>query len=76
MKFTGTNIVLKVDGRQIASVTDSTYTAGMAGIGLGSFINAQFDNFGACDTSGCPPPNSVPGGVTTCGGMNRMQISR
>jgi galactosylceramidase len=44
LTFQGSAIIAKVDGRQVAQVTDSTHLKGMAGIGSG-WNRALFDNF-------------------------------
>jgi hypothetical protein len=41
----GTQIQGLIDGVMAASITDSAYANGMAGVGVQSWINAQFDNF-------------------------------
>jgi hypothetical protein len=46
----GTSISASVDGTQLFSVSDSTYTAGLAGVGSGYHF-AAFDNFAVTPTA-------------------------
>jgi hypothetical protein len=43
--FHGDEITASLDGKPLADVTDATYTHGEAGVMLGSYINAQLDDF-------------------------------
>jgi hypothetical protein len=54
LSMNGTTIAASVDGTQVASVTNSTYSAGQAGLGTATFIGTQFDNLQICAISGCP----------------------
>lgn len=70
LKFTGTTVVASLDGVQLCSATDSTYTAGMVGVGTAGYTNAQYDNFKVCATSGCPTfTGKNAGGVASFGGV-------
>lgn len=59
IKFSGTAVTASWDGSQICNVTDATYAAGMAMVNVDGYTNVQFDNFGACATSGCPVAPTV-----------------
>lgn len=59
IKFSGTAVTASWDGSQICNVTDATYAAGMAMVNVDGYTNVQFDNFGACVTSGCPVAPTV-----------------
>jgi hypothetical protein len=43
--FHGQNIEGWIDGTRVAAVTDNTYASGNAGVGVGGWTLAQFDNF-------------------------------
>jgi O-glycosyl hydrolase len=45
LRFHGDQITPLIDGTPVGSVTDSTYGSGQAGLMLGSYSNAQFDDF-------------------------------
>jgi hypothetical protein len=45
LRFKGGQITPMIDGAPVGSVTDSTYANGQAGLMLGSYSNAQFDDF-------------------------------
>jgi hypothetical protein len=53
MTFNGTNVSASIDGIQVASVTDSTYSAGQVGFGVAGWQTAQFSNL-----SVAPEPQS------------------
>ncbi|NLF07673.1 MAG: hypothetical protein GX594_06800 [Pirellulaceae bacterium] len=44
LKFDGPRITASIDGREVVSIEDRTYGAGMAGLGTG-WNRAMFDNF-------------------------------
>jgi hypothetical protein len=45
LDFNGTTITASLDGTALATVTDSTYTKGNAGLSTSQWNDAQFDNF-------------------------------
>jgi hypothetical protein len=63
LRMSGSTISLRVNSSTVASVTDSTYSAGMAGLATtaanagSTFDTAYFDRFCAQATgaSSCPP---------------------
>lgn len=52
LSFVGTTITAYIDGTQVGSATDSTYSVGMIGIGVGGWYVGQFDNLQICTTGG------------------------
>lgn len=63
LSFNGSTIKASIDGTVLATVTNSTRSAGMVGLGSG-WNNAQFDNLLVAAPSGptaTPPPTAVPG---------------
>ncbi|MGH3167176.1 MAG: hypothetical protein ACRDN0_14965 [Trebonia sp.] len=45
LRFQGDQITPVIDGTSVGAVTDSTYGNGQAGLMLGAYSNAQFDDF-------------------------------
>ncbi len=45
LDFKGTSVTALFDNTPLATITDSTYATGNAGLGVKQWINAQFDNF-------------------------------
>jgi Glycosyl hydrolase family 59 len=45
LRFQGDEITAAIDDTPLADVTDVTYTHGQAGVMLGSYVNAQLDDF-------------------------------
>jgi hypothetical protein len=56
LSFDGPQITASVDGRQLGTVRDSSYTAGQGGLGLTSYDTDQFDNL-----SFTPVRHAAPG---------------
>jgi hypothetical protein len=50
LTFQGSTITAKIDSATVGSVTDSTYSAGQAGLGVSGWQNAQFQNFSITTT--------------------------
>ncbi|WP_370444740.1 ricin-type beta-trefoil lectin domain protein [Amycolatopsis sp. CA-128772] len=50
--FQGSTISAKVDGRQIGSVTDTSFQSGQAGLGIQGYRTDQFDNLAITPGSG------------------------
>ncbi|MBP0456429.1 ricin-type beta-trefoil lectin domain protein [Streptomyces montanisoli] len=50
--FQGSTISAKVDGRQVGSVTDTSFTSGQAGLGIQGYRTDQFDNLAITPGSG------------------------
>ena len=72
----GTTLTLKLDGVPMLSVVDSTFSAGIVGIGLGSLSNTtgqthRADNFAASGSDGAIAPviTSHPSSVTVAVGQ-------
>jgi hypothetical protein len=55
LRFNGATITASVDGNQVTSVTNAAYSAGQAGLGVGTFVNAEYYNLQICSLSGCLP---------------------
>ena len=68
LTFSGTTISAAIDGAQVASLTDSTWTAGQVGYGTSQGETAQFDNLRVTAVAGPPPP---PSGVLRGVGSGR-----
>ncbi|WP_410574719.1 ricin-type beta-trefoil lectin domain protein [Amycolatopsis sp. cmx-4-61] len=66
--FQGSTISAKVDGRQIGSVTDTSFQSGQAGLGIQGYRTDQFDNLaitpGSGDTGGTVT-GPIPSGLDT-----------
>ncbi len=45
LEFQGGSLTAKIDGVAVQTVSDATYTKGMAGLGVVGYALAQFDNF-------------------------------
>ena len=56
--FSGSTITASIDGAQVGSVTDTTWSAGQVGLGTGTTETAQFDNLTIT-----PGPGGGSGGV-------------
>jgi len=52
LSFNGAAITASVDGHQVGSVTDGTYSAGMAGIATVGYLTDEFDNLSVTPGSG------------------------
>ncbi len=57
MVFQGSRIQARIDGALVATVSDTTYPSGMAGVGAQGWTNVQFDNFRLDLLSGISPPS-------------------
>jgi len=53
LTFKGDHITAEIDGVSVGEVTDSSFTAGMVGLGTKGYLHAEFDNFKVE-----PPPQS------------------
>jgi Glycosyl hydrolase family 59/Ricin-type beta-trefoil lectin domain/Concanavalin A-like lectin/glucanases superfamily/Glycosyl hydrolase family 59 central domain len=60
LTFSGTTVSATIDGVQVGSVTDSTWTVGQVGYGTSQGETAQFDNLRVTAVAGPPPPPSGP----------------
>jgi Glycosyl hydrolase family 59 len=60
LRFSGATITALVDNIQVTSVTNAAYSAGQAGLGVGTFINAEYYNLQICAASGCVPERRPP----------------
>ena len=58
LSFTGSTIAAAVDGTQVGSLADATWSAGQVGIGTSQGQTAQFDNLSVTPLSAPPPPPS------------------
>ncbi|MYS24017.1 Ricin-type beta-trefoil lectin domain-containing protein, partial [Streptomyces sp. DvalAA-14] len=58
--FQGTTISAKVDGKQIGSVTDSSFLSGQAGLGIQGYRTDQFDNLSITPGTGTAQPPTGP----------------
>jgi O-glycosyl hydrolase len=45
LEFQGGSLTARIDGAAVQTVSDSTYSKGMAGLGVVGYAPAQFDNF-------------------------------
>jgi Ricin-type beta-trefoil lectin domain/Concanavalin A-like lectin/glucanases superfamily len=52
LTFNGSSITAAIDGKTVGSVTDSTYTSGMIGLGTSGYQTDQFDNLSVTPVSG------------------------
>lgn len=71
LDFIGTTITALFDGAALAMVTDSTYSAGNAGLSTSQWNNAQFDNFsvtgaGTVTDGGASTRPLTDGGIVAC----------
>ena len=55
LAMSGSSLICFVDNVRVASVADSTYASGMAGLGCGGWYGAQFDNFTLRPAHGSDP---------------------
>ncbi|WP_335980163.1 NPCBM/NEW2 domain-containing protein [Streptomyces sp. CA2R106] len=55
LSFSGSQITASVDGKDIGSVSDSSYRAGQGGLGLTSYDTDQFDNLSFTKTGNDKP---------------------
>jgi hypothetical protein len=60
LTFSGSTITAQIDGNQVTSFTDATWSVGQVGIGTSQTETAQFDNLSVTAVSGPPPPVSGP----------------
>ncbi len=44
LAFADSTITASIDGNQVGSVTDSTYSSGQVGVGTSGYVQAQYDN--------------------------------
>jgi O-glycosyl hydrolase len=44
LAFAGSTITASIDGTQVGSATDDTYSAGQVGLGTSGYVQAQYDN--------------------------------
>jgi len=56
LSFSGTTITAQIDATTVATLTDSTWFVGQAGIGTSQAETAQFDNLSITPLAGPPPP--------------------
>ncbi|WP_443078723.1 NPCBM/NEW2 domain-containing protein [Streptomyces sp. NBC_01497] len=59
LSFSGSAITASVDGKDIGTVHDSSYTAGQGGLGLTSYDTDQFDNLSFKKTAATTPAASL-----------------
>jgi O-glycosyl hydrolase len=62
LRFDGDAIAFTVDGQEVAAVRDATYRTGHAGLGVTSWINAEFDDLAITPTGPAPafaPPATL-----------------
>ena len=52
LSFQGSTITAKINGTTVGTATDGSYGAGLAGVGVSGWQNAQFDNFSVVSTGG------------------------
>jgi hypothetical protein len=52
LTFNGSSITAAIDGKTVGSVTDSTYSSGMVGLGTSGYQTGQFDNLSVTPVSG------------------------
>ena len=45
LEFQGGSLTARLDGATLETVSDSSYSKGMAGLGVVWYVRAQFDNF-------------------------------
>jgi hypothetical protein len=45
LEFQGSSLTARLDGVTLQTVSDSSYSKGMAGLGVAGYVRAQFDNF-------------------------------
>ncbi|WP_316752222.1 ricin-type beta-trefoil lectin domain protein [Streptomyces herbicida] len=55
----GSQLSAQIDGRSVGGVSDSYYTYGQPGLGVGGYQNAQFDNF-SVTAGGTPTARTGP----------------
>jgi O-glycosyl hydrolase len=58
LTFSGSTITAQLDSATLATVTDTAWSAGQAGIGTSQAETAQFDNLSITAVAGPPPPLS------------------
>jgi Ricin-type beta-trefoil lectin domain len=52
LTFSGSSISAAIEGKTVGSVTDSTYSSGMVGLGTSGYQTDQFDNLSVTPVSG------------------------